>query len=112
MNISARIDVLEQNAYTQISVDNPSDQHALDLLARLDGKRSTIFCVVTENGAEFVVGGGPERFIIYTAKSDESVQDFFFDMSLDGTTRLFIGSQPGDYLNSMLFPKVETEGTC
>jgi len=43
MNMNARIDVWEANAYTQQSVDNPSDEQALNLLARLDGKRSTIF---------------------------------------------------------------------
>jgi len=110
MNMNARIDVWEANAYTQQSVDNPSDEQALNLLARLDGKRSTIFCVVIENGDEFVIGGGPARFIIYTAKSDERVEDFYFDRSLNGTTRLFVGGQPGDYFNSTLFPKAETEG--
>ncbi len=79
------------------------------MLSRLDGTKSTILCVELENKNEFIIGGGPDFFVIYSAASDESINEFSYDKSLTGKTSLLIGGQEGNFENSMLFPRKEAE---
>lgn len=89
----------------QVEVHNPSRNRIYEAINQVDGKSCSLLTIISDDGAQIMVGGGPLRFIC-TANCGTSVINVLSeDSDADDFEEIVVGGQSCDYPRKYVLDK-------